>query len=98
MGPEPITRMRCMSARRGMDQIIDDVTARATRGPSCRTPELLAVAHQYRHVHRTCPCRIGCNVGRDAELLQDSRGECAHRAPLTTADVVDLSLGAALQQ
>src|SRR3954451_22124910 len=98
MGPEPMTRMRCMSARRGMDQIIYDVVACFPRGPPGRTTELLVTAHQHRHVHRTCTCRICCNVSRDTETLQDSRGELTHRVALSAADVINLACGATFHQ
>src|ERR1700683_632787 len=66
MGPEPTTRMRWRSARRGMwrprgraairrsagraDQVVDNIAHRPGRLPACGVAQLRVVPDQRRHI------------------------------------------------
>ena len=60
-----------MSVRRGMNQVVDDVVARATGRPTGGAPQLGVAADQDGHVHGPRERRIGRNVGSDTDPLQD---------------------------
>src|SRR5450830_12303 len=98
IGPEPMTRMRWMSARRGMNQIVDDVVARPAGSPTSSAPKLAVAANEHGHVHRTCQCWIGSNVGGDAEPVQDGGRERTNTRAVPAAHVVHLARRASLEQ
>src|SRR5258708_30092229 len=98
IGPEPMTRMRWMSARRGMNQIIYDVIARTARRPARRAVKFGVASHEHRDVHGTRPRGIHSNVGRDANALQDGRRERSDRYALAAAHIVHVAHGSALEQ
>src|SRR5258705_11106658 len=91
IGPEPMTRIRWRSARRGMDQIVDDVIARPAGGPAGGATELAVAADLHRHVHGTDQPRIAANLGRSFKSLQDALREGTHAHAFGAADVVDLA-------
>src|SRR4051794_32996214 len=93
-----MTRIRWMSVRRGMDQVIDDVVARPAGSPSGGVTKLAVAADEHRHVHWAHECWIGGDLGVDAEALEYCRSELAHRHPFTTADVVRLTHHASFEQ
>src|SRR5215207_8749041 len=98
IGPEPMTRIRWMSARRGMNQVVDDVLAGMTGRPTSGAPEFAAVADQYRDVDGTGQRRIARNLSRDTDALQDRLAERAHGRPLSACHVVGLTRDAELHQ
>src|SRR6476661_10919924 len=91
IGPEPITRMRWRSARRGMYQVIDDVVARPGGCPPSCAPQLGVAADEDGNVHWPRKRRIRSNVGGDTDSTQDGLRQLAHADPFATADVVGLS-------
>src|SRR5688500_8280938 len=98
IGPEPMTRMRCRSARRGMDQVLDDVVNGSLRSPACRPAELAVVPDENRDVDRAQKCGVAANVGRNASSLQDAIGQVANSQSMAAANVVDLARNAFLEQ
>src|SRR5690349_13410814 len=98
IGPEPITRMRWRSARRAMNQVVNDVVHSVSRGPARRCPEFPAVANQYGYVHRPHERRIDGNLSGPASALQDSRRDLVDREARAAGDVVDLARLPVLQQ
>src|SRR5690242_21444399 len=98
IGPEPITRIRWMSARRGMNQVIDDVVARQGWDPTGRATKLGVVADQDGNVDWPRQRRICCNVSSDTDPAQDSVRELPHTDSLAARHVVAVSHGATLQE
>src|SRR5690348_5963212 len=98
IGPEPMTRIRWMSARRGMNQVIDDVVTRPGGYPPGGVTKLCVVANQHGDVHWPRQRRIRSNVGSHTHSTQDGQRERAHADPFTAAHVVRLAGRAALDQ
>src|SRR5215218_478173 len=98
IGPEPMTRIRWMSARRGMNQVVDDVLTGMTGRPAGGAPEFAAAADQYRDVDGTGQRRVARNLGRDTDALQDQLAERTHARPVSAGHVVGLTRDAKLHQ
>src|SRR5690349_4612495 len=98
IGPEPMTRMRWRSARRGMNQVIDDVVARVPGGPPRRAAKLGVRADEDGNVHGASERWIHSNLSGCADSTQDGLRQCAHAHPFTAADVVGLSRCSLRQQ
>src|SRR5580765_2155133 len=91
IGPEPITRMRCRSVRRGMSgakQIVDDVGVSQARCPTGRLLELRRRSDEHGNVGGTDQRWFGRNVSVYASLKQDSGRKLAHAESYAARDVV----------
>src|SRR5690242_21811644 len=75
IGPEPITRIRWRSVRRGIQQVVDDVRVRLLRSPACVTPQLFRRTNIDRDVGRADERLLARNVGCCAHAQQDILGE-----------------------
>src|SRR3954466_648108 len=93
MGPEPMTRMRWRSERRGMDQVVDDVVARPAGRPPGRTAQLGVAADLNGNVDGPSEGWITAHLGGTAGAEQNALRQRAHAHPLAAADVVDLARG-----
>src|SRR3954468_21457468 len=91
IGPEPITRMRCRSARRGMNEIVDDVGASVSRPPASNALELRRRADERGYVNAAHERRIGGNLGGDADSQQDFSCQFPSAHAIAATDVVDLT-------
>src|SRR5689334_14950185 len=93
-----MTRMRCMSARRGMNQVINDVVAGEGRYPTGRATKLGAVADQDGDVHWPRQRRIRNNVSSDTESAQDGARELPDTDSFAARHVVRVSGRPTLQE
>src|SRR6476661_1400967 len=98
IGPEPMTRIRWMSARRGMNQVIDDVVARQGWGPAGCAAKLGVAANEDGNVHWPRERRIRSNVSGGTCPAQDSAGELADTDPFPAGHVVGVPRGTVLEQ
>src|SRR5436190_735665 len=91
IGPDPITRMRFRSFRRGIDYVVDDLKMSEPRRPSRGRLELRRISHEFSHIAGPSERRVRRNVGRHAHTLQDSSGQLARAQADAAAHIVDLS-------
>src|SRR6476661_2292417 len=88
IGPEPMTRIRWRSVRRGMNQVIDDVVAREGWDPAGRATKLGVAADEDGDVHWPRERRIRSNVSRYTRAAQDGARELPDADPFAAGHVV----------
>src|SRR5438876_11596297 len=98
IGPEPITRMRWRSARRGMYQVVEDVVDGALRRPARRLPKFVIVSDEDRNIDRAEQVGIARNVSGHAKTLENALRQLPYRRSLTAADVIHLAGHPLLEQ
>src|SRR5687768_1779698 len=81
-----------------MNQVVDDVLTRETGGPPGGALKLGVAADLHRDVDGPGQRRIGRNLGRDTDALQDRLGQGAYAHPFPAAYVVHLTGEAELEQ
>src|SRR5687767_833593 len=87
-----------MSARRGMNQVVDDVVDRALWGAASGASQLGIVADKNWQVAWTHERRVLHTPGGDAQPPQDAPGDLPNARALPAGHIVHLSRLAALEE
>src|ERR687895_2974591 len=91
IGPEPMSIMRCRSARRGTDEIFDDRVEGELGRPSGRAPQLGRVTNQHRHVGGAYQRGILAQYRIDPDESKHALRERADVNSVPAGHVVDLA-------
>src|SRR5687768_502853 len=98
IGPEPISMMRCRSARRGTDQIVDDGVEGQAGRPSGRASQLGGVTNEDWHLDGTHQRSVGVQYRIDAYQSKHALRERPDIDARPACDVVHLTRRPALEQ
>src|SRR5438128_864646 len=98
IGPDPMTRMRWRSARRGMNQIVNDMVHRSRRRPAGRLSNLRIDAHELWNVDGASQRWITPNLGRHTGATQDTLGQRADGDPDSAGHVVHVAASSSIEQ